>query len=216
MTVRADYKEVCRYLGYRGGAHPEGAAEEALSLCIRRVESIAQPRSVSRRAPLTVLADGALQLGDLTVRSSRLAAHLADCEEILFFAATLGAEVDRLIYRDAAEHISRAAMEQAAAAALIESYCDQICDQLDREARKEGFFLRSRFSPGYGDFPISFQQDITRILLTPSRIGLTVTDSMLLAPMKSVTAVIGMARTPAPCPASRCEHCSDTTCVFRR
>ena len=155
-----------------------------------------------------------VELGDWSIDSEKLRAHLEGCTAALLFGATLGVGVDRLIARSAAGQVTRAAMDQAVAAALIEAVCDDACDQLAR--RYSGWYLRPRFSPGYGDFSIAHQRDITALLQTPARIGLTVTEQMLLAPMKSVTAVIGMSRQAAPCHRQGCEACGKTDCAFRR
>ena len=108
-----------------------------------------------------------------------------------------------------------AAAAQAAAAALIEDCCDEENERLRAEAAERGLKLRPRFSPGYGDFSIEHQRDIARELDTPRRIGLTVTDSCMLAPMKSVTAVIGIAETEGST-ARGCEDCDKQNCGFRR
>ena len=105
---------------------------------------------------------------------------------------------------------------QAAAAAMIETVCDGVNDAIRREAAGEGLYCRPRFSPGYGDFSIEHQRDFARLLDTPRQIGLTVTESCLLAPTKSVTAVIGLTNTPQPCHRSGCESCEKTDCAFRR
>ena len=49
----------------------------------------------------------------------------------------------------------------------------------------------TRFSPGFGDFDIVHQRDILALLDCQKRIGLTLTDSNMLCPTKSVTAVVG-------------------------
>ncbi|WNX86547.1 hypothetical protein RWV98_09865 [Agathobaculum sp. NTUH-O15-33] len=55
-----------------------------------------------------------------------------------------------------------------------------------------------------------------RLLDTPRQIGLTVTDSLLLAPVKSVTAVIGLSSEPQPCHKNGCEECGKKNCEYRR
>ena len=49
-----------------------------------------------------------------------------------------------------------------------------------------------RFSPGYGDCPLTAQRSIVDALNATRLIGLTVTPTSLLMPTKSVTAVIGL------------------------
>jgi hypothetical protein len=78
---------------------------------------------------------------------------------------------------------------QACAAAKIEEYCDSVEKELPAH--------RPRFSPGYGDFDITHQTDILRIL-DAQKIGLTETKTHMLTPLKSVTAVIGICRRVCP------------------
>ena len=210
--IHTPRSEALRYLGYRG-AHPDEATATLLDERIQAVEGAADPRWTSVEVPLT-LRPGGVELGDWSIDSEKLRAHLEGCTAALLFGATLGVGVDRLIARSAAGQVTRAAMDQAVAAALIEAVCDDACDQLAR--RYSGWYLRPRFSPGYGDFPLTDQPELLRRLDGPRKIGLTATDTCLLAPIKSVTAVIGLAKTPGKCHAGGCATCSKVNCTFRR
>lgn len=216
MKVTAPYEEVCRYLGYKKGAQPEPKVEDLIRACTARVEQAAEPRTVSAILPLSFLEGNVMELGPIRVKSAALHRNLLGCQEVILFAATLGLEVDRLIARAGAGRVSEGAVYQAAGAALIEEVCDRANDALRQESEAEGWYLRPRFSPGYGDFPITCQPEIARLLRTPERIGLTVTDSMLLLPIKSVTAVIGRSREALPCHQLGCEACGKLDCAFRR
>ena len=107
-------------------------------------------------------------------------------------------------------------MYQAAGAALIEEVCDQAWEDLRRAGEAEGWHLRPRFSPGYGDFPLSCQRELLTLLRAPETIWLTAGESMLLLPTKSVTAVMGRSRLALPCHRTGCEACGKTDCAFRR
>lgn len=109
--------------------------------------------------------------------------------------------------------MSDAVIYQAAAAAMVETYCDEVNERIRQDAAQRGMYCRPRFSPGYGDFPIAHQRDFSRLLDTPRKIGLTVTESCLLAPIKSVTAVIGLSETPQPCHRKGCEECGKTVAL---
>ena len=76
--------------------------------------------------------------------------------------------------------------------------------------------LRPRFSPGYGDFDIRYQKSIMRMLDCAKNIGLTMTDSYMMTPTKSVTAVIGASPVKERCPIAGCEACARTDCAYRR
>ena len=108
-------------------------------------------------------------------------------------------------------------MYQAAAAALTESYVDSVNKKIRAEAAEKGLFCRPRFSPGYGDLPLALQTDFARILDMPRTVGVTLTDTLLMVPSKSVTAIIGLSETDRNCILEGCEICNRrTTCEFSR
>ena len=111
--------------------------------------------------------------------------------------------------------MSRAMALQAAAAAMIEAWCDAVNARLAEEVRGEGLRLRARFSPGYGDFPLAAQPGLFRLLGVQKRIGITLTDSLLMIPTKSVTAVIGISGTAQAGPAG-CAACGRDRCGSAR
>ena len=57
--------------------------------------------------------------------------------------------------------------------------------------------LTQRFSPGYGDLSMNTIEDIIAILNAQKRIGLSVTRSLMMTPIKSVTAILGINKTTA-------------------
>ena len=213
--IAFDRAEAVRYLGYRG-TEPDAAVSQALARCAADLQEAVRPRSAFRRFELRHLADGTMEFGGVTVESANLARNLKGCEAVYLMAATLGVEADRRIARASAVRISDAVLYQAAAAAMIETYCDEVNDAVRAEAARDGLYCRPRFSPGYGDFDIAHQRDLSRLLDTPRKIGLTVTESCLLAPIKSVTAVIGLSAEQQPCHRKGCEECGKTDCAFRR
>lgn len=154
-----------------------------------------RPLHAAIRFPLAIGGDR-LSIGPLSIESRDLAKALAGCEGAFLFAATLGAGIDRLIARYEAVDMPMALVLQACAVDAIETYADRTCESLARVCGAEGFALRPRFSPGYGDFSIQHQADILRLLDAGRRIGLSATDAHMLTPLKSITAVIGLS--PAP------------------
>lgn len=213
--IAFERSEALRYLGYHG-TQPDAAVEQAIDRCAEELQSAAIPKSVFQAFELAHLAEGTMKLGGVLIRSKNLARTLKGCTSVYLMAATLGIGVDRLIARASAVRMSDAVIYQAIAAAMIEAYCDEINDTLRHEAERVGLYCRPRFSPGYGDFRIEHQRDFSRLLDTPKKIGLMVTESCLLVPIKSVTAVIGLSNTPQPCHRKGCEECSKTDCAFRR
>ena len=215
MNTETYWREIFRYLGYKNGARPEGGTLRMIERAEADIRAAAEPKHAKRYFALSFPDKGAVEIDGIRIESAALRRNLEGCEGAWLFAATLGAGVDRLISRlTALGRMSEALAAQAAAAAFIEDYCDEVNDALRDEAA-QGWYLRPRFSPGYGDFSIEHQRDIARELDTARRLGLTVTESLMLAPMKSVTAVIGVSRREG-CTASGCAACGKTDCEFRR
>lgn len=159
--------------------------------------------------------------------SSALCKNLDGCICVIIFAATIGIGMDRLINRYSRISPVKALCFQAIGAERIESLCNLFNKELKEEKAKEGLLIRPRFSPGYGDFPLSVQKEFFRLLECPRKIGLTLNDSLLMSPSKSVTAVIGIYdpadkgknATEALChdaQNSGCNACHNKDCEFRR
>lgn len=211
--MQTEESEALRYLGYRGSPAGEDIRRR-VSFCLDELTEKCPGRSVSRRFPVA-LGDGCVTVGNLKIESKDLRKHLSGCSEAYLFAATLGAQADLLLERHSKTDMSLAAVFQAAAAARVESICDREQERLEAETG-EKLHLRPRFSPGYGDFSIRYQKDLLRVLDCPKRIGLSMTESFLLVPTKSVTAVIGITADKTSCHIGKCMECNAKNCPFRK
>ena len=214
--IKADRKEIFRYLGYRG-REPETGVAEAADSCAAALQTVVEPRHVRRVFPLEWVSADRFRIEGMDVVSRNLSRNLRGCSEVCLMAATLGLGPDRLVQRaEALGKMSRAVILQAAAAAMIEAYCDDVNEEIRREAAPKGLFLRPRFSPGYGDFSLEHQTELFRILEVQKKIGVTLTGSLLMMPSKSVTAVIGLSKDNTHCMVQGCEVCGKQDCSFRR
>ncbi len=210
-----------RYMGY-GKKEPEdnvrALADEVLAELIQQI----QPKSVYRIYECNISGCDAsadvIKIGDMEIKSRGLAGNLAQCEYAAVMAATLGIEADKLLQRYEVTNMAKASIAQACGAACIEAYCNLLQEEI-REAAQEkhggALYLRPRFSPGYGDLPLEVQSQIFAALDCTKRIGLTLTQSLLMYPTKSVTAFIGFTRNSASCHINKCGNCGKTDCEFR-
>ncbi|WP_432630462.1 vitamin B12 dependent-methionine synthase activation domain-containing protein [Brotaphodocola sp.] len=207
-------REILRYLGHRGQEIPENV-EELIKECERELEQMASPRAMWKEYPLSIQ-DHVLDMGFLQTRSKSLERNLRDCERVILFAATLGSKVDVLLHRYNMIQMSKAVVMQAASVAMLETFCDEKNQELKNSYEAKGWYLRPRFSPGYGDFPLECQREIAPALEMGKRIGINLTDTLLMMPSKSVTAVIGASRLPRNCTVQGCEVCAKRDCAYRR
>lgn len=140
---------------------------------------------------------------------------LAQCHRAALLACTLGARFDLALTAMQARDMARAVILDACGSALVEQGCDEAEKELS--ARFPGRYLTDRFSPGYGDLPLELQRDICAALDTPRRLGLHVTESLLLNPVKSVTAVIGLSDRPQMARIRGCAYCQmRERCTLRK
>ena len=182
-----DEKEILRYAMLPSFApKPE---ELPLQECLKAAKGAAQCRAVWRRYPL--VRDGnTLDLGFAKTDSRDLKQHLEGCDEILLFACTAGAETDRRIARAKLLSPARGLLMHAIGAQQVEGGCDRLCARLAQQFPDRQ--LTDRFSPGYGDLTLEMQRDVMAALDCGRTVGITLTDSLLMTPSKSVTAIIGM------------------------
>jgi hypothetical protein len=107
--------------------------------------------------------------------------------------ATSGGDIMDAIEEDAAgRNVTRGVILDAAASEIVDAALDWIMDYFNRILRKENkWLLKKRFSAGYGDFSLENQKAIYN-LLQLDRLGVRITESCLLIPEKSVTAITGI------------------------
>ena len=206
--------DVLRYLGCREDPAPPQILQLA-EHAVHAVQQAAVCRCCWRRVTVTHQSDTELLLDALPVRSRHLSINLDGCDAAFLFGATIGVGPERLIAAGRRLSAADALAADAAGSAAIEHWCDQINQMLAKTARKEGHYLRPRFSAGYGDFSITAQQALVSMLDMPRKIGVTLTSGMMLLPTKSVTAIVGISDTPVNCAHTSCENCQMQSCPYR-
>ena len=213
MDIRT--KEAVRYLGY-GKNEVDDKTLQEIQDSFRELERLADKKSIYRIFELSLKDENELKIGNVEIYSRNLRTNLKDCKQVVLFVATLGTEVDRLIRKMQVVDMAKAVVMQACAATLLEEYSDELQQKIAEHMQEQGKYIRPRFSPGYGDFSIQHQKDVLAMLETSKRIGVTMTDSYMLTPTKSVTAVIGIGDAEMNCNLNSCEECDKTDCTYRR
>lgn len=207
-----DRGEALRYAGCR---RPGPADLELLESCLVELGDRLRGRVCWETYPVIPLGGG-VDLGFARTGSRDLTRRLAGCGTCVLFAATVGLEMDRLIARYGGVSPARSLFFQAIGAERIEALCDTFCRQMADDLARQGRGVTVRFSPGYGDVPLGLQSDIFRVLDCPRKIGLTLNESLLMSPSKSVTAVFGVTDRPeGDCAGAGCADCGKQDCVYR-
>ena len=175
--------EILRYMG----CHEETAELRAMiDRAVAACEGKLTYEVCFRLFPVEVCGDE-VDLSFFRVKSAALARRLEGCSHAVVFAATVGLALDRLILRHSRLAPSMAVCLQAYGAERIEALCDRFTAELGKR-----YTTRPRFSPGYGDLPLWVQTPILQALDAPRGIGVTLNESLLMSPSKSVSAIVGI------------------------
>lgn len=131
---------------------------------------------------------------EFSIGSSQVASLLSGCCMASLVAATIGPEISMEIERLMNERkMTEAMILDAFGSEAAEATVDYVQRLMEESARGNGLGPSRRFSPGYGDWLLSAQKEILSEL-GAGRIGMSVNESFILFPEKSVTAVIGWRR----------------------
>ncbi len=212
--MKLDIMEALRYLG--AGSSPPEVLRRDMEQIAGQLTAAVRPR-YAYRVFSTVHEERGVLLREagilLTGRSA--ARMLAQCDQAVLLICTLGAGFETMLRAEQARDMARAVMLDACGSAWVESGCNAAEEEL--AARFPGRYLTDRFSPGYGDLPLALQPAICAALDAGRRVGVQVTDSFLMNPSKSVTAVIGLSDRPQQARIRGCAYCSmRETCTLRK
>lgn len=204
-----DLRQAARYLGAPG--EPGSGTLALLERCAPPLLHAAMPKAVWRTADTAAWDEaGILQGADIR-------RHLTECPQAILLAVTLGPMVDSQIRRSAVGDVAAGAAADALASALAEQSADQAEALLRQRVTAEGRYLTCRYSPGYGDWPVTVQPQAAELLDAGRQIGLYVTDTALMTPRKSVTALLGVGHRPVTGRLAGCGHCAlRDRCEYRK
>ena len=208
--MQPDIHEALRYLGVRGKPDTELLAQ--MTALTGELSSRITPRFIWRVFPLQRAET--LQMGGISLPGKSAERMLQDCQQAILLICTLGITFDQWLRQLQARDMAQAVMLDALGSAYVEAACDAA--EAEIAARFPEKHLTDRFSPGYGDLPLTVQP----ALLAAGegrRIGVSCTESLLMAPQKSVTALIGLADRPQMARIRGCAYCSlSHTCNLRK
>jgi hypothetical protein len=217
LPRQIDKKQWLNRLGVKGEVDTQ--LLQQLDRAERKLLEAASPQGIYRVCDL----ESSMIKGEESVTSSVLELpgnaikkHLAECNGMVVMAVTLGTAVDRLIRTSQIRDMAEAVLLDSGASILAEQCADVLEESI--HAENSGFttdgceaeltYYTGRYSPGYGDFPIEMQRQLINAVDGPRTIGLTVNESSILIPRKSITAIIGTADHPVTGYLATCDECA--------
>lgn len=186
QSIYVDMKAVLRKLKIKD---PDSSMQQLITECYDIICEKATPRAIYKKSAINVSEKpkNTIDFGYMTLESCNLRVNLTDCNTAYVFVATLGIEVDRIIEKYSKVLQTKSLICDTIASFMIEGFCNYINELLTRNKKSQ-----PRFSPGYGDLSLSCQTDIINSLNATTKIGVALTDSYMMVPSKSVSAIIGV------------------------
>ena len=208
-------QEAFRYMGYKTG----NIDEKIIALtdqCESELISVIKPRFVYKVFDIEHSDNGVVVNNtSLILKGKDISDHLKDCERCVLMCATISIDVDNLIRKYEAQDMAKAVIADCLASAAIE----QVCNEAEKEIKSDvgEYNFTWRFSPGYGDFPLEIQRDFVDVLDAQKRVGVNVSESLIMIPRKSVTAVIGVSEKEISKGRRGCVCCNmKDRCAYRK
>lgn len=157
-----------------------------------------------------------LDYGDVTLQPGRrISGYMAGASEIALFICTAGAAFTDLshAYQQNGDFLEAFVIESIGSA-TVENAMDKVQRCLEEEMSREGKMITNRYSPGYCEWPLSGQRDLFAYI-GDHPTGISLNESCLMQPIKSVSGIIGIGDAVKKRPYG-CEICNSATCVYRR
>lgn len=179
--IKLNPTEVARRLNI-----PFDYTNDAIEKCFCELKKVISYKYAYIKVPVEFKAKNICDLGFGDIESMDLCKALKNCNQAYILGATIGIGADRLIKKLEISSPAEAFITDALGSAAAEA----LCDYADFTLRKQNYPFR--FSAGYGDMPLSCQTEILKTLNAEYTLGISLNNSLLMTPMKSITAILGI------------------------
>lgn len=225
-NIQINYEEVLRYLGYKGQDIDDNL-KEIIDKCINLTKNRINPRYILRVYPIErrIKVEGIgskkylvdLKGTNITLDSKDIYNLLEECSECLVMASTLGLDIEREIKKYSYVDLTKGIVTDSCATTAIEEVCNIVENTYRRGLIENGKYLTTRYSPGYGDLSIETNRQLINLLDTQNKIGLTITESNIMIPRKSVIAILGISERTKLNRKKSCLSCNNyNRCKYRK
>jgi len=175
--------DVYEQMGYHD-AQPEKATQQETAMILKEVSQWLRPQF----SYFVVNKQPDFEMGNIILR------QLRGSEAFALFICTSGLEFETYQQRLKEQgDMVRVFIADALGSVIAEKCADQMEKALQESIDKLGWKHTNRFSPGYCGWHVS-QQQLLFPLFQGHTCGVTLTDSSLMLPIKSVSGIIGLGK----------------------
>jgi hypothetical protein len=215
-NLKVRREEIERLLGYREGtipAHFAGMIDTVLAELPNRCEIRGGYRILDIAGPPGG-SDGVVVGGEFLKTDKIVTGQLRKSEKAIVFVCTIGPGMEAWSRQQLTEGDSVVGhIVDTVASAAVESATDMLHDFIGERMLEQGWKITNRYSPGYCNWSVSEQHLLFSFL--PERFcGITLSDSALMVPIKSVSGIIGTG-TAVKYVEYFCDTCGMKDCTYR-
>ena len=164
-----------------------GYNDELIEKCRKKLTDLLEYKCSYVRMPVDLSEENICRFDFMTAESRYLYRNLSGCSEVFLLAVTCGIAVDRELARLRVISQAEYFVTDALASAAADSFCAYAAKKI-----KGSCICAPRFSPGYGDLKLELQPYVLERLNAGELLGITLSSSFLMTPMKSITAIMGI------------------------
>ena len=174
---------------------PERNLAEYIKKAIDVAYTIIDGKGVYRTFPVEQVTEDRVIIhgSDSLFKGKNIAKLLRNCPFVTLMACTIGPALEERVESLKVENPSDAYYLEVVGGWMADYMAEQVDKRLEPEILKNGYARTMRYSPGYGDWDLTCQGEMVRVVQA-HRIGISLMESFIMLPRKSVTAAIGWER----------------------
>lgn len=171
----------------------DASCEEKIKEIIAQSKDLLNPQGYFDAFDIENLSDSEVLLERFgKINSVKIAELVRGCSDVVMFLVTVGGSISEEIVKSADDkNVFRALVLDAIGSVAVEQCADEINYIVTMQAKMEGLKTTRRFSTGYGDFDVMEHQPRILKNLDADKLGVTLSESGIMIPEKTVTALIG-------------------------
>jgi hypothetical protein len=173
-----------------------------------------QPQVLYEEYPVSGLVHERLELNSSTSNPKKphlsgqlITQHLARSQAVIVMVCTIGGVLDEMVSSMFKVDPSLAVAMDGVGSAAVESLAIQACNYFEDQAKSEGLNTTMPLNPGMVGWPVEQGQPEIFTLLDSDSIHVTLNESCMMTPNKSLSMVLGVGKDVTPIGTS-CDYCS--------
>ncbi len=218
IPVEIEEREVLRLQGYQKGEMPKGEVKEILSREIEEGYRLIQPGAIHIQVAVKKMGDGIVELANgLTLKVGKGWKEWEGAEYLAAALCTIGSALEERVGElFSQQEFAAASILDSVGSVAVENVADQLNHFLCQQASNNGLNPGPRLSPGYGNWNLTDQKVLFK-LVPGERIGIKLNEQCMMLPLKSISFCLGMGKTMRyQNGINPCRHCGMKICQYRR